>query len=137
MSEHLVPAVLDQVTITARDFAASHAFYDAALGSLGLVCLDELVDEEEDHAVVEAAAWGAPGGTARLWLITGSTPTTALHVRLQADSRQQVETFYAVSIEAGGVAHTAPRRWTIYRRGEFGATVGDPAGNLMEAVAAE
>lgn len=137
MSEHPVPAVLDQVTITARDFPASLAFYGATLGALGLVCLDELVDEEEDHAVVEAAAWGAPGGTARLWLITGSSPTTQLHVRLRADSREQVETFYAVGIEAGGVEFAAPRRWTIYRRGEFGATMRDPAGNLIEAVTAE
>jgi catechol 2,3-dioxygenase-like lactoylglutathione lyase family enzyme len=132
-----VPAALDHVTITATDFPASLAFYDAALGALGLVRVAELVDEEEDAPELEAAAWGAPDSVATLWLVTGGAATTGLHVRLRADSRQQVETFHAASVEAGGTEHAAPRRWTVYRRGEFNAIVRDPAGNLIEAVAAE
>ncbi|MGI8679514.1 MAG: hypothetical protein ACR2LX_12685 [Jatrophihabitans sp.] len=45
---------LDQVTITAADFAAAFAFYDATLGALGLPRIDALVDEEQDEAAVEA-----------------------------------------------------------------------------------
>jgi catechol 2,3-dioxygenase-like lactoylglutathione lyase family enzyme len=132
-----VPAALDHVTITASDFPASLTFYDAALGALGLVRLVELVDEEEDTPELEAAAWGPPDGTATLWLVTGRLPTTGAHVRLHADSRQQVETFHSTAVASGGIEHAAPRRWTVYRRGEFNAIVADPAGNLLEAVAAE
>jgi hypothetical protein len=49
----------------------------------------------------------------------------------------QVETFHAAALAAGGRGHGAPRRWTLYRRGEFNAIVVDPAGNLIEAVAPE
>jgi catechol 2,3-dioxygenase-like lactoylglutathione lyase family enzyme len=97
---------LEHLTITASDLVAALAFYDAALGALGLVRLDELVDEEEDDAPVEAAAWGSRDGQRVLWVVTSWNRST-------------------------------PRRWTIYRRGEYGATVVDPDGNLIEAVTDE
>ena len=130
-------SALDQVTVTASDFATGLAFYDAALGALGLVRLDELVDEEEEALEVEAAAWGSPDGRRAIWLVGGETTTIGLHIRLRADSQLQVETFFDEAIRAGGLAHAAPRRWTVYRRGEFNAIVRDPDGNLVEAVAAE
>jgi predicted lactoylglutathione lyase len=56
---------------------------------------------------------------------------------MRADSRAQVETFARAAAASGGSVHTAPRRWALYRRGEFNAIVSDPDGNLIEAVAAE
>jgi Glyoxalase/Bleomycin resistance protein/Dioxygenase superfamily len=130
---------LDHITLTvgAEEFAGRLAFYDAALGALGLIRLVELVDEEEDDPAVEAAAWGVPDGVGVLWLVAGVPATTGLHVRFRAEARVQVESFYAAAIAAGGAEHTAPRRWALYRRGEFNAIVADPGGNLIEAVAAE
>lgn len=132
-------AHLDHVTVAVArdDFADRLALYDAALGALGLVRVAELVDEEEDDAAVEAVGWGAVDGAGIVWLVIGSPVTTGLHVRLQADSRSQVETFHAEAVRAGGGDRAAPRRWVLYRRGEFNAIVADPAGNLLEAVAAE
>jgi catechol 2,3-dioxygenase-like lactoylglutathione lyase family enzyme len=129
--------MLDHVTITAADFDGSLAFYDAALSAVGLVRVAELVDEEEDDPQVEAAAWGRPDGPGMVWLVTGPHATRGLHVRLRADSRRQVETFHAAALDAGGTAFAAPRRWALYRTGEFNAIVADPAGNLIEAVAGE
>ena len=125
------------LTVRAPDFATRAGFYDAALGALGLVRVAELVDEEEENAAVEAVAWGRADGTGLIWLVIGEQPTTGLHVRLRADSRDQVETFHTDAVRAGGTEQTAPRRWVLYRRGEFNAIVADPAGNLIEAVAAE
>jgi catechol 2,3-dioxygenase-like lactoylglutathione lyase family enzyme len=138
-------ATLDHVTITASDFERSLHFYDAALAALGLVRLRELVDEEEDGAAVEAAAWGAeprnsaPGDRdhATVWLVTGERATNGLHIQLRANSRQDVEAFFSGACAAGGAGYLAPRRWTPYRRGEFQAIVCDPDGNLIEACAAE
>lgn len=128
---------LDHVTIAAADFARSFAFYDAALRALGLHRLAELVDEEEDEAAVEAAAWGPESGDSVLWLVSGAPETRNAHVRLRAASRREVEAFHDAALAAGGTGHAAPRRWTPYRRGEFNAIVRDPAGNLIEAVAPE
>ena len=131
-----VPVSLSHVTITAADFAASLAFYDAALGALGLDRVVELADEEEDDAPVEAVGWGRDG-VADLWLVAGERSTGAVHVALRATSRADVEDFHAAALSAGGTTHDAPRRWPIYRRGEFNAVVVDPDGNLLEAVAPE
>lgn len=133
----MADTALDHVTLTAADFAASAAFYDAALAALGLERVVELVDEEEDDPAVEAVAWGSGGEASVLWLVAGDVPTTGLHVRLRTDSRVQVETFHAAALAAGGREHGAPRRWTLYRRGEFNAIVSDPTGNLIEVVAPE
>lgn len=129
--------MLDHVVVTGSDFAASLAFYDAALGALGLVRLAEHVDEEEDDPAVEAVGWGSPGGRAVVWLVVGVDVTRGVHMSLRGKSRQDVEAFYAAGLAAGGAAYAAPRRWVLYRRGEFNAIVADPDGNLLEAVTAE
>jgi catechol 2,3-dioxygenase-like lactoylglutathione lyase family enzyme len=131
-----VPVHLDHVTVTASDFAASLRFYDAALGALGLRRLHELGDEEEEGAAVEVAAYGTDDHAA-LWLVSGPAATVAVHVAFRADDRAQVERFHDAAMHAGGMSHDPPRRWPIFRRGEFNAIVRDPDGNLVEAVGTE
>lgn len=125
-----------EVTITAPRFALSAAFYDAVLAAVGLARIVEAGDEEEDGAPVEAAAWGS-GEDAMIWLVSGQAPTRGLHIRMRAESRADVEAFHAVALACGGRSHDAPRRWPIFRAGEFNAIVADPDGNLIEAVARE
>jgi catechol 2,3-dioxygenase-like lactoylglutathione lyase family enzyme len=132
-----VPASLDHATICASDFTASLAFYDAALGALGLVRVAEYGDEEEEDASVEAAGWGPPDASPLLWLVTADAPTQAAHLCLRARSRAEVEAFHAAALSAGGGSQDAPRRWAIFRHGDFNAVVCDPDGNRIEAVAAE
>lgn len=127
---------LDHVTITAHNLSASSRFYDAALGALGIGRVVELVDEEQDAPDIEAIGWGRDG-RAVLWVVAGERPTSGVHLRLRAADRTAVEAFHADAVAAGGVSHDAPRRWPIYRAGEFNATVGDPDGNLIEAVGPE
>ena len=127
---------LDHVTVTASDFATSLRFYDAALGALGMQRLQELGDEEEDDPVVEVAAWGTDERPA-VWLVSGPAPTRAAHLAFRAASAGQVAVFHANALAAGGTSHDAPRRWPIYRRGEFNAIVVDPDGNLLEAISEE
>ena len=129
--------MLDHVTISAGDFAASLAFYDATLAALGLARLVELDDEEEDEPQLEAVGWGPAEQEPLLWLVTAGERTSGVHFRLRAGSRGQVEAFYAAALAAGGTNYAAPRRWVVYRRGEFNTIVRDPDGNLIEAVAPE
>jgi len=130
-------ARLDHVTLVATDFTASLAFYDAALAPLGLARAAEFGDEEESDAAVEAAGWGPPDGAPLLWVVTGPAASRNAHLSLRASGRSAVEAFYAAALSAGGTAHDAPRRWAIFRRGEFNAVVRDPDGNTVEAVAPE
>jgi catechol 2,3-dioxygenase-like lactoylglutathione lyase family enzyme len=133
----MVERVLDHVTVTVADLERSLAFYDAALAPLGAVRVSELVDEEEDESAVEAAGYAAPEEPARIWVVRGSTPTSGLHLRLHAPDREAVQAFHAAAVAAGGATFGPPRRWPIYRRGEFNAMVRDPDGNLIEVVAPE
>lgn len=134
---------LHHLTITATDFGASASFYDVALGALGLRRLVEFGDEEEPDAHVEAIAWALSdadsdsAGGLTLWLVAGEHPTSGLHLGLAAQTRAEVTDFHTAAVSAGGTSHTAPRRWAIYRSGEFNAIVADPAGNLIEAVVRE
>jgi catechol 2,3-dioxygenase-like lactoylglutathione lyase family enzyme len=128
--------VLDHVTLTVADLSASLRFYDAVLTVLGLGRLQELGDEEEDQPALEVAAYGT-GEVAALWLASGAAPSTGVHLAFRADSVAAVEAFHAAALAAGGTSHDAPRRWPIFRRGEFNAIVRDPDGNLVEAIAPE
>lgn len=129
--------VLDHVTITVADLDRGLAFYDAAFAALGVARVSELVDEEEDDSLVEAVGYGLADEPARVWVVRGGTPTRGLHVRLVAPDRAAVQAFHDAAVAAGGAGFAAPRRWPIYRRGEFTAMVRDPAGNLLEVVAPE
>ncbi|MGI8759813.1 MAG: VOC family protein [Jatrophihabitantaceae bacterium] len=131
-----MPARFDHLTISATDFAASLAFYDAALGAIGLRRIVEFGDEEDGGAALEAAGWGADGH-AVLWLVAGSEPTHGAHLCLRASSRGEVEAFHRAAVQHGGRSHDAPRRWALYRRGAFHAMVHDPDANLIEAVSPE
>ena len=131
------PASLRAVTVSTADFATGRAFYGAVLGALGWVCTTELVDEEEDDAEVEALGWGPAEAQPQLWLIRAAVATSGLHLQVLVHSPREVETFVAAAVSSGGSVQSAPRRWTVYRRGEYGATVRDPYGNLVEAVAPE
>jgi catechol 2,3-dioxygenase-like lactoylglutathione lyase family enzyme len=130
-----VPARFDHVTLSTPDLGAAVAFYDATLGALGLSRVIELVDEEEDDAEIEAVAWGSDE-TAAVWVVAGP-PTSNVHLRFAAASRAEVEAFHAAGLAAGGTSGSAPRRWPIYRRGEFNAVLRDPGGNSVEAVSTE
>jgi catechol 2,3-dioxygenase-like lactoylglutathione lyase family enzyme len=126
-------SALRHITVCASSFNASLAFYDATLGALGLVRVQEYGDEEEDDAVVEAAGFGLPDEPPSFWLVSGGEATRGAHAAFAASSRSVVDAFFTAAVGAGGTPWQAPRRWEIYRPGYFGAVVADPDGNLIEA----
>jgi catechol 2,3-dioxygenase-like lactoylglutathione lyase family enzyme len=133
----LVTSVLLHVTVVPGDLDASLVFYDAALASLGIARHSDFSDEEEAGAPIDAVGYGAPGADPVLWVVAGLTRTTGSHLAIAASSRTAVEEFWRDGLVAGGAAQQAPRAWEIYRKGYFGAILGDPDGNLIEAVATE
>lgn len=126
--------VLRHVTLSARDLPRSLAFYDAALGALGLVRHAEFGDEEEgDQAEIEAVAYCRPAGEPALWVVAGPEDTRGAHLALSAQCAAAVDAFYRAALAHGGSTRQAPRRWEIFRAGHYGAQVADPAGNVIEA----
>ncbi len=117
MSYH-VGRLIDHVHLKVRDLSASHRFYDAVLGALGLPAMEdygELLEGDE------------------LCLSLGEPITSGLHLAFQAADRDAVRRFHAAALAAGGRDNGGPGERN-YHPGYYGAFVLDPDGNNVEAV---
>jgi catechol 2,3-dioxygenase-like lactoylglutathione lyase family enzyme len=125
-----VPArrvVIDHVAIGVSDLPRSVEFYTRTLAPLGFGPSGPWradgqeasfgVDDLDDFAVSLAYPAGAP-----------------VHVCFAADTREQVDAFYAAGIAAGGRDNGAPGPRPEYSEGYYGAFVLDPDGHNIEAV---
>jgi catechol 2,3-dioxygenase-like lactoylglutathione lyase family enzyme len=121
--------MLDHISLTASNLAASKAFYDAALAPLGIVVL-----WPQDP---EAIAYGyGEAGTQKpyFWLAEGGQVTGRLHVAFTAPSRAAVDAFYKAALAAGGRDNGPPGLRVQYQPDYYGAFVLDPDGWNIEAV---
>jgi catechol 2,3-dioxygenase-like lactoylglutathione lyase family enzyme len=124
---------IDHLGINPVDYEKSKAFYAAALAPLGIKVL-------QDYGVVIGL------GSDRPFLWVASSPKggpkgpfpaeTSAHVHLAfaADSRKDVDAFYAAAIAAGGTDNGKPGLRTEYHANYYGAFVLDPDGHNIEAV---
>jgi len=111
--------LLDHVHLRVTDLDASRRFYRAALDALGLLTL-----------YCEGAGWFQAD---ELFVDTAPGPRSIVHLAFQAQSREQVERFHALTIAAGGTDNGAPGL-RPYHSAYFAAYVLDPDGNNVEAV---
>jgi catechol 2,3-dioxygenase-like lactoylglutathione lyase family enzyme len=121
-----VPRVVDHVGFAVADYGRSKAFYEKALGPLGVTLLMEFAGA--------AAGFGNTGRPSFFIEAHGQPVRGRLHIALRAESRAQVDAFHAVAIEAGGTDNGAPGVRAIYHPDYYGAYVLDPDGNNIEAV---
>jgi catechol 2,3-dioxygenase-like lactoylglutathione lyase family enzyme len=114
--------VFDHVEITASDRAASEAFYDLVLATLGAEKLhsDEELAEWKDFSLVTASG--------------GRQVTRRLHIGFVAPSHEHVDAFWHAGTEAGYRDDGAPGPRPQYRDDYYGAFLLDPDGNSAEAV---
>ena len=116
---------LDHIGINVSDLPRSVAFYEAALGALGLCKLGEV------------GGWiGFGGGAApELWLGRGATqPPQSCHFAFAVPTRAEVDAFYAAGLAAGGSHRDAPRLHPEYHPNFYAAMVFDPDGHNLEVV---
>jgi catechol 2,3-dioxygenase-like lactoylglutathione lyase family enzyme len=114
--------ILDHVTISASDFAASMTFYRTVLGALGIEpthTADELV--EWDDFSVRAAD-------------SAHAASRHLHIGFVASSRPEVDRFWRAGIDAGYRDDGSPGKRTVYSPEYYGGFLLDPDGNSAEAV---
>jgi catechol 2,3-dioxygenase-like lactoylglutathione lyase family enzyme len=120
--------VIDHVSITVRDLAASADFYRAVLEPLGL---EQLVRRE--------GTVGFGKQYPEFWLnlrpVSGQQPTdSGHHVCLRARDREAVEAFHRVALANGGKDDGAPGEREAAVTTYYGAFFRDPDGNRIEAV---
>jgi len=119
--------MFDHVKFGVTDYAASKAFYLAALAPLGVT----IVGEGDPAYGVELCH---PDGTVSLVLFqTGETPAH-LHIAFAAATRDQVDAFHRAALAAGGRDNGAPGLRPQYHANYYAAFVIDPDGHNIEAV---
>jgi len=119
--------MIDHVGLRVSDYAASRAFYEAALRPLGYAPVMEM----------ERACGFGIGGKPDFWIIEGTPPAAPVHVAFASPDRQTVDAFHAAALAAGGRDNGAPGLRPHYHEHYYGAFVLDPDGNNVEAVCHE
>jgi catechol 2,3-dioxygenase-like lactoylglutathione lyase family enzyme len=117
--------MLDHFGINCSDLAASSAFYDEVLGSLGHRRL-------MDFGVAIGYGTDQPD----FWLSTfeGMGPNREVHIAFTAPDAATVRAFVEAARARDAEVLHEPRLWPEYHEGYYGGFVRDPDGNNVEAV---
>jgi catechol 2,3-dioxygenase-like lactoylglutathione lyase family enzyme len=114
--------MFDHVAIHVVDLAASERFYRTVLAALGI---------ESTHVAADRIEWD----DFHVVAATSTNPATRhLHVGFVAPSREQVDEFWRVGIDAGYEDDGPPGDRPQYTPNYYGAFLRDPDGNSAEAV---
>ena len=118
--------VIDHLSIQCEDVAASAAFYDAVLATLGF---GRVLD------FGEVVGFGLPPVPA-LWLGPRSTGQgfRESHIAFTSPDRAGVVRFFDAARAVRAPVLHAPKLWPEYDTDYFGCFVRDPDGNNVEAV---
>ena len=84
---------INHLGIPVSDLKRSRAFYEAALGPLGMGVTKDMG---------EAVGFGAKGDAGLFWISTGENAGDGLHVAFDAASPAQVQAFHKAALAAGG-----------------------------------
>jgi catechol 2,3-dioxygenase-like lactoylglutathione lyase family enzyme len=118
--------MLDHLSIQCADVAASAAFYDAVLGTLGggrVMDFGEVIGFGRQS---KPEFWIGPQATGEGFRES--------HIAFSAPDRAAVRAFFSAAVGAGAEVLHEPRVWTEYHPSYYGAFVRDPDGNNVEAV---
>ncbi len=121
--------MIDHTGIGAADIGRSAAFYDAALGALGLRRAMQLPEDSGMDGIGYGVEYPI------FWIDRFSANSIGQHTAFVARSRDEVDAFYAAALAAGGTDNGPPgdredQSTSVY----YAAFVLDPDGNNMEAV---
>jgi catechol 2,3-dioxygenase-like lactoylglutathione lyase family enzyme len=122
--------MLDHVSFQAADMAASAAFYDAVLATLGEGRVMEF--ELPDFQMIGYGTEEKP----YFWVGTFNSGDgfRESHIAFAAPDRATVDAFFDAAVAMGAEVLHEPRVWPEYHPSYYGAFVRDPDGNNIEAV---
>ncbi len=118
--------MLDHLSIQCADVAASAAFYDAVLGTLGGSRVMDFGEVIGFGIAPNPVFWIGPRAT--------GDGFRESHIAFAAPDRAAVRAFFDAAVTAGAEVLHEPRVWTEYHPSYYGAFVRDPDGNNVEAV---
>jgi catechol-2,3-dioxygenase len=116
--------LIDHLHLVTTQLSASKRFYQAVLAALDI----PIGGEGEDYFWADELFVSDERSKSAQGKATGR-----VHFAFQAASRDQVEKFYRVGVEAGGTPNGEPGE-RPYHPGYFAAFLLDPDGNNVEAV---
>ncbi len=125
----LIMHMLHHISFGVLDLDKAADFYDAVLGCLGFV-----------RVWTDATAVGygveGEGDKFAIMLVKGTLaiPQEGFHLAFSAESREQVDLFYAAALKHGGVGELPPALHPEYGPSYYAAYVTDPEGYYIEAV---
>jgi len=119
---------IDHISLSVGDYDKAKAFYAAALKPLrGGVLMEFPMDD--GNKVMGLGSDGKPF----LW-VSGGGKVPHQHIALRAETREQVDAFYAAAMAAGGSDNGPPGLRPHYRKDYYAAFVLDPEGHNIEAM---
>lgn len=116
--------MFDHIGIGVSHYEAAKAFFLQSLAPLGVS-----VAMEGPHGIGLGR-----NGKPSLWLHTTTDTPAPLHLAFTAETRAQVDAFYAAALAAGGTDNGAPGLRLHYHPTYYGAFVIGPDGHNVEAV---
>ncbi|WP_413292740.1 VOC family protein [Bdellovibrio sp. HCB185ZH] len=123
--------MIDHTGVAVSDFTKSKEFYSRALAPLGYKMLMEIPAAVTKSA--DVAGFGEPP-KADFWINSGTPQKPHVHVAFRAQTKKQVDEFYAAALAAGGKDNGKPGPRPHYHANYYGAFVLDPDGHNIEAV---
>lgn len=123
--------MIDHTGLQVSDPKKSRPFYEKALAPLGYSVLREIPKEFTGGKVVFGMGI-APKPD--FWVAEGTPNAPPIHIAFRAESRAQVDAFYAAAMAAGGRDNGPPGPRPHYHESYYGAFVLDPDGHNIEAV---
>jgi catechol 2,3-dioxygenase-like lactoylglutathione lyase family enzyme len=122
--------MIDHTGIGVADVARSAAFYDAALGALGLRRVMQLPENDGSDGVGYGVDYPI------FWVDRFHPHSVKQHTAFAARNRAEVDAFHADALKAGGTDNGRPGLRTAkgYPPGYYAAFVLDPDGNNIEVV---
>ena len=121
--------MIDHTGIGVADVGRSAAFYDAALGALGMRRAMQL----PKNTGTDAVGYGVDYPV--FWIDRYHPNSVKQHTAFVAKSKAEVDAFHTAALKAGGTDNGAPGPREVQSTpAYYAAFVLDPDGNNMEAV---
>lgn len=127
--------MIDHITVKVRDLAASKAFYEQVLATLGM---------QVNLGSAEACFWGfGPADAPEFEIAEGrffvaqdekEHQRETVHVAFRAKNQEVVQAFYTAALSTGGKDNGPPGPRPHYTENYYAAFVLDPDGNNIECV---
>ena len=117
--------MIHHMCVGVKDYEKSRDFYQQVLGDLGY----QLLQEFKGYA-----GFGTPGYKPGFWITTNQEPSPQVHICFEANTREDVNTFYSTAMGKGAKEDTPPGLCEEYHPSYYAAFVYDLDGYKIEAV---